>query len=55
MRDEEYRAMFALEERLWWYEGMRRDHGFVAQPNLGEQNQRVLDIGCGTGYSTVWL
>jgi SAM-dependent methyltransferase len=55
MRDEEYRAMFELEERLWWYEGMRAIAASLLSPNLSEQNQRVLDIGCGTGYSMVWL
>lgn len=47
--------MFELEERLWWYEGMRAITASLLSPNLGEQNQRVLDIGCGTGYSMVWL
>lgn len=47
--------MFELEERLWWYEGMRAVTASLLGPILGEQNQRVLDIGCGTGYSMVWL
>jgi SAM-dependent methyltransferase len=55
MRDEEYRAMFQLEERLWWYEGMRAVTASLLGPGLGETNQRLLDIGCGTGYSMVWL
>ena len=41
MRDEEYRAMFELEERLWWYEGMRAVTASLLGPILGEQNQRV--------------
>jgi SAM-dependent methyltransferase len=55
MRDEEYRAMFELEERLWWYEGMRAITASLLGSTLGERNQRLLDIGCGTGYSMVWL
>lgn len=56
MRDEEYRAMFDLEERLWWYQGMRA----IAASLLGQrlrrgESTRLLDIGCGTGYSLVWL
>ena len=50
MRDEEYRAMFELEERLWWYEGMRSVTASLLGPILGANN-----IGCGTGYSMVWL
>jgi SAM-dependent methyltransferase len=55
MRDEEYRAMFELEERLWWYEGMRAITASLLSSNLGEEKRRALDIGCGTGYSMVWL
>lgn len=56
MRDEEYRAMFDLEERLWWYEGMRGITASLLAPALGkERNDRLLDLGCGTGYSMVWL
>jgi ubiquinone/menaquinone biosynthesis C-methylase UbiE len=54
MRDDEYDAMFELEERLWWYEGMRAVTASLLSQNLRE-NQRALDIGCGTGYSMVWL
>ncbi len=47
--------MFELEERLWWYEGMRAVTARLLGHGLGETNQRLLDIGCGTGYSMVWL
>ena len=56
MREEEYRAMFELEERMWWYEGMRA----VTASMLGEAmaslvSCRILDVGCGTGFSMSWL
>ena len=47
--------MFELEERLWWYEGMRAITASLLGSSLTEKNQRLLDIGCGTGYSMVWL
>jgi len=55
MRDEEYRAMFELEERLWWYQGMRAITTTLLEGSVGATNKRLLDIGCGTGYSAVWL
>jgi ubiquinone/menaquinone biosynthesis C-methylase UbiE len=56
MRDEEYRAMFDLEERLWWYEGMRGITSSLLGPALaGKKSHRLLDLGCGTGYSLIWL
>jgi len=46
--------MFDLEERLWWYRGMRS----ITASWLGQdvsESARLLDVGCGTGYSVVWL
>ncbi len=48
--------MFELEERLWWYEGMRSITASLLDPSLEKrENQRLLDVGCGTGYSMGWL
>jgi len=54
MRDEEYRAMFDLEERLWWYRGMRSITASLLDEDVSG-GARLLDVGCGTGYSVVWL
>jgi SAM-dependent methyltransferase len=56
MRREEYRAMFNLEDHLWWYEGMRAVTAAILKRHMaGASSPRVLDIGCGTGYSLKWL
>ena len=54
MRDEEYRAMFDLEERLWWFRGMRSIVAALLTQDVSE-SARLLDVGCGTGYSLMWL
>jgi SAM-dependent methyltransferase len=56
MRDDEYQAMFDLEQTLWWYQGMRK----ITRAILGRRLKtssgcRFLDVGCGTGYSVSWL
>jgi SAM-dependent methyltransferase len=56
MRDDEFRAMFDLEDRLWWYAGMRRiTEAVLESAPRSYRNARLLDVGCGTGYSTRWL
>jgi len=48
--------MFDLEEHLWWFEGMRAITASLLGPELMEKKERrLLDLGCGTGYSLAWL
>lgn len=56
MLSSEYRAMYELEDRLWWYEGMRAVTASILEENLASRpGLKVLDVGCGTGYSLRWL
>jgi SAM-dependent methyltransferase len=51
MNPGEYAAMFAVEDRHWWYVGVRREveRWLDELPRRGEARLRVLDAGCGTG------
>ena len=57
MEREQYDLMFRQEERHWWYIGMRR----IAEELLeryfrpGPGRPEILDAGCGSGGTTVWL
>lgn len=50
MRSEQYDLMYAVEDRLWWYRGMRGiffallERYHVLRPGI-----KILDAGCGTG------
>ena len=54
MNPAEYETMFRVEERYWWYRGMRRIARRVASAlfTLGP-GARLLDVGCGTGANLV--
>lgn len=48
MYPDEYRVMFALEDRYWWYRGVRALlRAWLAR--YAPRDARLLDAGCGTG------
>ncbi|MEW6207569.1 MAG: class I SAM-dependent methyltransferase [Acidobacteriota bacterium] len=55
MQKDEYRAMFELEDRLWWYTGMRAITAAILDKRLPIGPFRLLDAGCGTGFSLAWM
>ncbi len=55
MNREEYAVMFAVEDRHWWYAGLRAMLGQAWRRNLCVPNPRILDAGCGTGATLQWI
>lgn len=51
MERDEYERMHAVEDRMWWYRGLRRLAADLLSRALSAADARgpVLDAGCGTG------
>lgn len=56
MEASEYIVMAAVENRHWWYGGMRAiAAALLDQVYAGQTDLRVLDAGCGTGANVHFL
>jgi SAM-dependent methyltransferase len=56
MQTEDYEYLYQLEEKFWWFEGMRRIAASLLDPLLLPATDRtILDAGCGTGGNLEWL
>ena len=56
MEVEAYANMFAIEEKLWWYQGRRKVCFDLLRAKLEPGVDRdILDVGCGTGYNLTHL
>jgi ubiquinone/menaquinone biosynthesis C-methylase UbiE len=51
----EYTTMFELEDRHWWYNGLRELLLCHWAQHLWTECPAVLDVGCGTGANLVGL
>ncbi|MBF0176868.1 MAG: class I SAM-dependent methyltransferase [Magnetococcales bacterium] len=52
METSEYRKMYEMEDRHWWFRGKRHlVAGFISRylPAVSGRPLRLLDVGCGTG------
>ncbi len=56
MQKEDFADLYALEEKFWWFAGMREISASVLDDFCdGGKNFKVLDAGCGTGLNLEWL
>jgi SAM-dependent methyltransferase len=56
LRAQDYADMYALEESLWWFVGMREVTRSLLDPVCRQGQVRdILDAGCGTGGMLNWL
>ena len=57
MRPDEYQAMYEVEDRHWWYVGMRRVADALLARRIADRRGTldVLDAGCGTGGNSAHL
>ena len=49
MEPQEYRHMFELEDRYWWFLGKRELVRMLVGQYGPEATRRIVDVGCGTG------
>jgi SAM-dependent methyltransferase len=55
MTPDEYKFLYELEERHWWFVGMRRIVAALLDGAAPAGAGRILDAGCGTGLMLSWL
>src|SRR5438132_891799 len=56
MERSEYIVMAAVEDRHWWYGGMRAiAAAMLAEAYGARRDLRILDAGCGTGGNALFL
>jgi ubiquinone/menaquinone biosynthesis C-methylase UbiE len=55
MRKSEFKKMFELEDKHFWFVGKRYFIKTIIDSFLPKSDLKILDIGCGTGGTTVLL
>ncbi len=56
MQSEDFAYLYDLEEKFWWFVGMRAITAALLDPVCAPGRDRlILDDGCGTGGNLEWL
>ena len=56
MQSQDYQYLHEVEDRLWWFAGMRTITGVLLDEVCGKNDDwTILDAGCGTGANLRWL
>lgn len=55
MRTEDFVYLYEVEEKLWWFAGMREISAALLDEFCPPEIENILDIGCGTGLNLKWL
>ncbi len=56
MQIEDYQYLHELEDRFWWFAGMRTiSAALLDQYYAANCDRTILDAGCGTGANLIWL
>lgn len=55
MNAEDFTDLYATEEKMWWFVGMRAISGALLDDVCPPDLENILDIGCGTGLNLKWL
>ncbi|HEX8247485.1 MAG TPA: class I SAM-dependent methyltransferase [Pyrinomonadaceae bacterium] len=55
MQTEDFVYLYEVEEKLWWFAGMREISAALLDEFCPPEMEDILDIGCGTGLNLKWL
>jgi ubiquinone/menaquinone biosynthesis C-methylase UbiE len=55
MQAKDFEDLYATEEKLWWFAGMREISAAILDEFCQRDVENILDIGCGTGINLEWL
>jgi ubiquinone/menaquinone biosynthesis C-methylase UbiE len=55
MQTEDFIYLYEVEDKLWWFVGMREIAAALLDDFRPPDVENILDIGCGTGLNLEWL